>query len=47
MEPNLSADKKYWFVQSTATIVISDRDTAFHSIIRGKWNEEPGGAGTF
>jgi hypothetical protein len=36
MEPNLSADKKYWIVQSFAAIVISDRGTVFNSTISGK-----------
>jgi hypothetical protein len=43
MEPNLSADKKYWIVRSVAKIAISDRGTVFYSTISGKGSEEPEG----
>jgi hypothetical protein len=45
MEPNLSADKKYWIVQSFAEIVISDGGTVFNSTISGKWVEDRGMSG--
>jgi hypothetical protein len=44
IEPNLSADKKYWIVRSVAKIVISDKGAVFYSTISGNGGEEPEGA---
>lgn len=39
MQPNLSADKKYWIVRSFTEIAISDSGSLFYSTIRGKGTE--------